>query len=230
MQSFDDLEIVEQEVPVYDKYALQKQRLLMNVTRSDKVISAISTWLMSFEGGVSKDVFMKQVAKLDFNDELAIEQLTRSKGRRSITKPRVVAPPLPEVGNIIQMLSEGNLYIAVNGGEGALRSYIRDTYQTLKSLGTTYVLDVNDLRLEWAEKSKPGKSGEMLRNSKDAEFLIVEGFQTPIDLPFYIGDAINAVRRYRVERNMPIISTYTRYRDKDRFFQYFKKYHVGRKR
>lgn len=227
MKSFDDLEKREQEPHVFiDKYVYQKQRLLFNITRSEKVCSAIEKWLMSFQGGMSKEAFIQQVSKLDYDDDLAISQIDKSMGKRSIQKKRVAMPPLQIAKDAVSMLAEGILFIAVAGAEKALHSYIRQTYQTLKGLGRTYVLDLNDMKLEWVDKFQKGKSPEMIQKAKDAEFLIVVGLETPLDLPFYIGDTVNTIRRYRVEKGLPIISTFARFREKEKFFEYFEKFSV----
>lgn len=227
MKSFDDLEKREQEPHVFiDKYVYQKQRLLFNITRSEKVCSAIEKWLMSFQGGMSKEAFIQQVSKLDYDDDLAISQIDKSMGKRSIQKKRVAMPPLPIAKDAVSLLAEGILFIAVAGAEKALHAYIRQTYQTLKGLGRTYVLDLNDMKLEWVDKFQKGKSPEMIQKAKDAEFLIVVGLETPLDLPFYIGDTVNTIRRYRVEKGLPIISTFARFREKEKFFEYFEKFSV----
>lgn len=229
MQDFDSVDFSSEniDIPHFDRYALQKQRLLFNVTRSELVCSALSDWLASFQGGMSKETFISQLSKLDVDDEVAIRQIQKSSGKRSICKIRSVQPPLPEMGDVIQMLASGNIFIAVSGREEPLHRFIRNTYQELKDLGRTYVLDLNDLRLEWVDKFQKGKSTQMLQKSKDSEFLIMVGFETPIDLPFYIGDTLNTLRRYRVEHKMPMISTFARFREKEKFFEYFKKYRVN---
>lgn len=225
MKTFNDLEEREQKEPSFiDKYVYQKQRLLFNLTRSQKVCSAIEKWLMSFEGGMSKETFIQQVSKLDYNDDRAISQIEKSMGKRSIQKRKSAYPTLPEVRDIVSMLADGILFIAVAGSERALHSYIRTTYQTLKGLGRTYVLDLNDMRLEWVSEYQKGKSPEMIQKAKEAEFLIIVGFEAPIDLPFYMRSTVSTIRRYRVERKLPIISTFSSFREKERFFTYFKKY------
>lgn len=227
MKSFDDLEKREQEPHVFiDKYVYQKQRLLFNITRSERVCSAIEKWLMSFQGGMSKEAFIQQVSKLDYDDDLAISQIDKSMGKRSIQKKRVAMPPLQIAKDAVSMLAEGILFIAVAGAEKALHAYIRQAYQTLKGLGRTYVLDLNDMKLEWVDKFQKGKSPEMIQKAKDAEFLIVVGLETPLDLPFYIGDTVNTIRRYRVEKGLPIISTFARFREKEKFFEYFQKFYT----
>lgn len=159
MKSFDDLEKREQEPHVFiDKYVYQKQRLLFNITRSERVCSAIEKWLMSFQGGMSKEAFIQQVSKLDYDDDLAISQIGKSMGKRSIQKKKVAMPSLPIAKDAVSMLAEGILFIAVAGAEKALHSYIRQTYQTLKGLGRTYVLDLNDMKLEWVDKFQKGKA------------------------------------------------------------------------
>lgn len=229
MKHFDDIQnepINDVSAPRFDKYELQKQRLLFNLTRSKIICDSVSLWLSSFEGGMSKETFLGQIAKLDSDDELALKQIELSMGKRTIAKKRTAKPPLPKAGDIIQMLASEKLFIAVAGREEPLQGYIRKTYQTLKSLGRTYVLDLNDMRLEWVDKFQKGKSVEMLQKAKDSEFLIVVGLETPLDIPFYMGDTLNTLRRYRVEHKMPIISTFARFREKEKFFEYFQKFSV----
>lgn len=227
MKTFDELEEREQKEPSFiDRYVYQKQRLLFNLTRSERVCSTIEKWLMSFEGGMSKETFIQQVSKLDYDDDIAISQIEKSMGRRSISKKRLSMPALPLAKDVISLLADGTLFIAVSGREEALHSYIRKSYQSLKSLGRTYVLDLNDMKLEWVDKFQKGRSPEMVQKAKDAEFLLVVGLETPLDLPFYIGDTLNTIRRYRVERELPIISTFARFREKEKFFEYFQKFYT----
>ena len=227
MKSFDELEEREQKEPSFiDRYVYQKQRLLFNLTRSERVCSAIEKWLMSFEGGMSKETFIQQVSRLDYDDDIAISQIEKSMGRRSISKKRLSMPALPLAKDVISLLADGTLFIAVSGREEALHRYIRQSYQALKSLGRTYVLDLNDMRLEWVDKFQKGRSPEMVQKAKDAEFLLVVGLETPLDLPFYIGDTLNTIRRYSVERELPIISTFARFREKEKFFEYFQKFYT----
>lgn len=228
MKHFDEIKIEQKEIeaPTFDKFRFQKQKLLFNVTRSTEICKLLETWLMSFEGGMSKQTFMSQVAKLDIDDDIAISQIDRSLGRRAISKAKTTLPPLPLADDAVNLLADGNLFIAVAGREKPLQNYIRNTYQTLKKLSNTYVLDLNDLKLEWLDKFQKGKSVGMLQNARDAEFLIIVGFETPIDLPYYIGDTLNTLRRYRIQNTMPIISTYAKFRHRDKFFEYFTKYSV----
>lgn len=227
MKHFEEILCTPQEPKKpFSRYDLQKDRLLMNVGRSDSIIEALRLWLNSFDGGISKELFQRQLHRLDTDDSLALKQISDSMGSRSIKKKKSVLPPLPPVGDVVQMLASGNLFIAVGGPEEALRKFIRKSYQTLKGLGRTYVLDLNDMRLEWVDKFQKGKSVEMLQKAKDSEFLIVVGLETPLDIPFYMGDALNTLRRYRVEHEMPIISTFARFRTKDKFFEYFNKFSV----
>lgn len=229
MKSFDDVEVAEEykEPPTFQKYDIQKQKLLFNLTRSKEVMDYVYQWLTSFEGGISKQTFLSQIGRLSSDDKVAVEQLKKSMGRRSIAKIRVALPPLPMADDVIQMLAKDILFIAVAGKEEALRAFIRNSYQTLKTCGTTYVLDLNDMRLEWVDKFQKGKSAQMLQKSKDSDFLIIVGLETPLDMPFYMGDALNTLRRYRVEHRLPMISTFARFREKEKFFEYFEKFRVN---
>ena len=228
MKSFNDLDVGNRDAEPLkiDKYRYQKQRLLFNLTRSEEVCHSIEKWLMSFEGGMSKETFIQQVSRLDFDDTIALSQLEKSMGKRAISKKRASMPKLPLAKDAVSLLADGTLFIAVSGTEKALHSYIRESYQVLKGLGRTYVLDLNDMKLEWVDKFQKGKSPEMIQKAKDADFLLIVGFETPLDLPFYIGDTVNTIRRYRVEKELPIISTFARFRESEKFFEYFEKFSV----
>ena len=228
MKQFDDIEMTSEDVePVaYDKYALQKQRLIFNVTREPKVCDALLRWLMSFQGGMSKEAFTSQIMKLSPQTSQAIEQIEKSLGKRSICKIKSTEKPYPPVGDIIQYLASGNIFIAVNGQERPLKTFIRNTYQTLKDLGRTYVLDMNELRLKWVDKYNQGESSVILRSAMDSEFLIVIGFEAPLHLESWIGDWFGSLRRYRVEKKMPIIMSFARFMEKTHTLQYFKLYSV----
>lgn len=228
MNDFDTLEVDRSSVapkPV-DKYYFQKQRLVFNMTRDSKVIDAVLAWLCSFEGGMSKETFNSQIVKLSFDDTEALSQLSRSMGHRSIYRSKLKRDSLPVAGDVVQMLADGTLFIAVTGQDKPLKKFIRSAYQTLKDLGKTYVLDLNELRLEWVEKYKKGRSQEILQRAKECDFLIIEGFQAPLDLPNYILDWINSIRRYRIDNELPMVSTYARFREKEFFFKNFSKYSV----
>lgn len=227
MKEFNQVEFIQPQEPVrMDRYGLQKQRLLFNLTRSQRVIDGVWNWLSSFEGGISKDVFMKQVSRLSFNDDEAVEQLERAKGTRCIPKRRKPVQEYPPVGDVVQLLASGVLFIAVNGQDRYIRSFIRSTYQTLKALGRTFVLDIDELRLIWTNKYSSGRSQEIKDLAMSSEFLIMVGWEAPLDLPVYLLDWVNSLRRYRVERKLPMISTFARFREKEMFFKDFKKYSV----
>lgn len=225
MKTFDDVDMTTEEVEHVnvDRFAFQKQRLLFNVTRSKEVCIALEKWLMSFDGGMSKQTFVSQVARLDSDDEVAVGQIEKSIGKRSIVKRKVVSEPLPRADKAVNMLADGTLFIAVAGRELNIRKYIRETYQTLRTLGDTFVLDMNELRLEWVDKYKKGRGEEILRKAKEAEFLIIVGFEAPMDLPNFILDWVNSLRRYRIDKKMPVISTFARFREKEFFFNEFVK-------
>lgn len=225
MKSFDDIEPEKVEPsPVYDKYSIQKQRLLFNVSRSKEVCDALAAWLQSFEGGMSKELFMKQIVKLNFDDDIAVDQINRSKGRRSIAKQK--RPTLPPMTDVIQLLANGTLFIAVNGTDKAIKKFVRNTYRTLKDLGKTFVLDLDELRIEWTDKYVFGNSKELLQKAKESEFLIIVGFEVPQELSRWIGDALGTLRRYRIEKNLPIVMPYARYLEEGRVLDNFTCYQV----
>lgn len=229
MQQFSEIEVRQQESEVpCDKYLFQKQRLLFNLTRSKEVCDAVYSWLISFQGGISKETFMGQISRLSFDDSEAIEQLSKSMGKRSIVKVRKFQEPLPSVGDVIQRLANDELFIAVNGREKQIKSFVRNTYQTLKDLGKTFVLDINELRLEWAEKYKKGRGQDIIQNARDCDFLIIIGFEAPMDLAPWIVDWWNSLRRYRIENSKPMIMLFGRFMERTdtQIWNYFKKYKV----
>lgn len=226
MRAFDEVEIIVPPEPVkIDKYALQKQRMLFLLARNKPVMDAINDWLLSFEGGMSKELFLAQTGRLSYDDGEALEQLRRSMGRRTIYKKKQVSD-YPLMGDVVQLMASDVLFIAVNGQDKAIKSFIRDTYQTLKSLGRTFVLDIDELRLVWTDKFSKGRSQEIRDSSMSCEFLIMVGWEAPLDLPRYLLDWVNSLRRYRVEHKLPMISTFARFREKEMFFKDFKKYCV----
>lgn len=227
MKSFDDIEVEDKtEAPKLDRYQIQKQRLLFNLTRSDKICSAIGKWLNSFDGGMSREAFMKQVLKLDFNDEIALQQLDKSYGKRCIQKKSLNKSSLPQAEDVVTLLARGDLFIAINGVDRAIRNYVRTSYQTLKTMGRAYVVDLNELKLMWTDKYNRGSSQEILTQARDAEFLFIVGLEAPLDLAPYIHDWLNSIRRYRIENGLPMIVPFARFREETIFFEYFKKFSV----
>lgn len=230
MKSFDELEIKQEENKPIDKTTFQKQRLLLNVARDKVIIDALNNWLLSFEGGISKELFMKQVYKLDWNNEVALQQIEKSRGKRSISKPHQIKNPLPVIKDIVQELAENNLFIAVAVTIYNIKEFVRNTYQTLKPLGNAFVLDLDDLRVNWVTKFEKGNSEQTLKSARDAEFLIIIGYEIPQDLARWIGDAVATVIRYRISKDLPIILTFNQSLDNGYLLNDLKQYVYKRER
>lgn len=225
MKTFDDIprEIKEVEAPVYDKYALQKQRLLFNVTRSQQVCDALGAWLSSFQGGMSKQVFMSQLARLDFDDSIALEQLKKSQGRRTIHKNKT---NLPKVPDIIQLLGKDKVFIAVTGNDSQIKGFVRSTYQTLKNYGNTVVLDLNELVVKWLDLFQSDEVRRICRQAQEAEFLIILGFEKPVDIPRHVDRWFDSLRRYRLQNRCPMIMPFARFRENSFLLEHFEKFSV----
>jgi len=223
MKLFENQPPVERKEPVkpeVDNSAFIKRNLMKSVDRSPEVYKAVEDWLFSFVGGISKISFQAQMKRLDWDDQKALAQLERAKGRRVIPlPPPPKMPPLPKP-LLEQMLDD--LYVAVYGRK--FRPAIKEVIQQLKTCGSVYVLSIEELIVEFKSYNNKGKSPQMIEQAIEADFLVIVDLEMTIHLEWHINEAIERIGRMREAQNKPIISTWNRYNDCNAFFERFKIY------
>ena len=189
MKDFFDLKKREQPTiqPVtQDKVYFIKRNLAIGVNRSEEVRQAILEWLLSFEGAILKKNFTNQLCRLELDDTVAIQQLKDSAGKRTIKLAPRQKPPKIDLKDIAYQLTVHKL-VAIEGKSGL--TLINKFRQTLPDLGL-YVLDVNELILEYVDYQHRGRAGELIESANRADVLFIMGLETPIALPYHIKDTL----------------------------------------
>ena len=223
MKLFENQPPVERKEPVKpeaDNSAFIKRNLMKSVDRSPEVYKAVEEWLFSFMGGISKISFQAQMKRLDWDDQKALAQLEKAKGRRIIPlPPPPKMPPLPQP-LMAQMLEDE--YVAVYGRK--FRPAIKEVIQQLRTCGNVYVLSIEELIVEFKSYNDKGKSPQMIEQAIEADFLVIVDLEMTIYLEWHIVEAIERIGRMREAQHKPIISTWNRYNDCNSFFERFKIY------
>ena len=168
-----------------EKEFFVKRSLARSINRDPDVQEAVLSWLTSFQGAMSKEQFNKQLCKLSVKNSEALTQLEKSKGRRVIQNvPREKPPKMP--APIIDLLAKYNS-VAIEAAAG--RKAIDDFLKTLPPSGI-YILDVNELILEYTDYQHRGKAGEIIDAAHKASILVIEGLEKPIALAYHIKDTL----------------------------------------
>lgn len=222
MKFFQDKKVERKEVkkPIVDNSAFIKKNLMKSVDRSQVVRDAVESWLFSFDGAMTKDRFEGQMKRLDFDDEKALLQLQKATGRRTVPLPPAPRPPTMEKGIVETMVED--TYVAVSGRR--CRKLIKEAVQELKKFGTVYVLSVEELIVEFKSFDEKGRGPQMIEQAIETDFLIIVDLEMPIHLEWHINEAIERIGRLREKAKKPIISTWNRFNDCNRFFERFKIY------
>ena len=210
----------EPERPVVDNAAFIKRNLMKSVDRNPEVYKAVEDWLFSFVGGISKVSFQAQLKRLDWNDEVALSQLEKAKGRRVIPlppPPKMPALPKPLVEQMLE-----DTYVAVYGRK--FKPAIKEVVAQLKECGNVFVLQMEDLILQFKDYYNKGKSPQMIEQAIECDFLVIVDLEMTIHLEWHIVEAIERIGRMREAKQKPIISTWNRYNDCNKFFERFKIY------
>ena len=163
------------EKPAEDRQLFIKRNLATTLDRIAEVKQAALDWLLSFDGGMSKKDFQLQMCKLSHDDSKAIQQFTDSNGKRTLKQvPRDKPPKLTE--SILSALARYKS-VAIEGAAGkkAINAFL-DTLPT----GGVYILDVNELVLEYVDYQHRGKAGELIEQANRADILIIDGLEKPI--------------------------------------------------
>ena len=224
MRLFEERNIKRKEVqkPAVDNSSFIKRNLMKSVDRSKEVRDAVERWLNSFDGAMTKKMFAHQMKRLDFDDEKALAQLERAKGRRIIPLPP--PPKLPKMEKTLLEHMVEDVYVAIAGRN--CKRVIKEAIEELKRYGTLYVLSVEELIVEFKSYDEKGASPHMIEQAIDSDFLVVVDLEMPIHLEWHIREAINRIGRLREKAEKPIISTWNRFNDVNDFFARFKIYSV----
>lgn len=222
MKFFQDKKVERKEIekPVVDNSAFIKQNLMKSVDRSQVVREAVEKWLFSFDGAMTRDRFEGQMRRLDFDDEKALLQLQKAVGRRTIPLPPAPRPPKMEKGIVETMVED--TYVAVSGRRH--KKLIKEAVQELKKFGDVYVLSIEELIVEFKSFNEKGKGPQMIEKAIETDFLIIVDLEMPIHLEWHINEAIERIGRLREKSKKPIVSTWNRFNDCNRFFERFKIY------
>lgn len=217
MKLFEEQVIVEKVVtpPVVDNSTFIKNNLMKSVERSGKVYDAIQRWLHSFVGAISKVAFQKQLNRLSSEEQVALTQLEKAIGKRTIPyAPTPQAPPL--VRPLIEEMVE-HTFVAIYGKK--FKHEIKSAIDELKPLGRVFVLSVEELILEFKSYKDKGKSQQMIDNAIECDFLFIVDLERSIHLDRRIVEAIERIGRFR--KGKPIISTWNKFNDCKEFFNQF---------
>ena len=222
MKLFEDKPVEHKEIakPVVDNSNFIKKNLMKSVDRAPEVYKSVEDWLFSFQGAMSKASFEAQMKRLDWDDQKALAQLEKAKGRRIIPlSPPPKMPPLPKP-LVEQMLED--TYVAVYGRK--FKSAVKEAISQLKTCGDLYVLSIEELILQFKSYSDKGKAPQMIDKAIDCDFLVIVDLEMTIHLEWHINEAIERIGRMREAKHAPIISTWNRYNDCNEFFKRFKIY------
>ncbi len=215
-------EAIEIEKPKVDNAHFVKQNLMKSVDRSPEVRKAVEDWLYSFEGALTKKAFAYQLSRLDFDDSKALEQLERAKGRRTIPLPPPPKLPVMQKPLIAQMADD--VYVAIRGR--GFKKAVKEVIPQLRQYGSVYVLRMEEFILEFKSYENKGNAYTMIQDAIDADFLIVLDLEIPMKLEWHVNEAIERIGRMREEKNLPIIASWNRFNDCNRFFSRFKMYEI----
>lgn len=225
MKLFENQPPVERKEPVkpeIDNSAFIKRNLMKSVDRSPEVYKAVEEWLFSFIGGISKISFQAQMKRLDWDDQKALAQLEKAKGRRIIPlPPPPKMPPLPKP-LVEQMVDE--TFVAVTGRK--FRPAIKEVIKQLKECGDVYVLPIEELILQFKGYEDKGSAPKMIDRAIECDFLVIVDLEMTIHLEWHISEAIERIGRMREAKKAPIISTWNRYNDCNKFFERFHIYSI----
>ena len=208
--------------PAVDSSQYIKQNLMKNVMRSDSVYKAVEEWLFSFQGAMSKDIFLQQMKRLDFDDSKALAQLEKARGKRAIPLPP--PPPMPVLERpLLEVLIEDRM-VAVFGR--AFKSVVKKALAELRAEGTVYVLSVEKLILQFKSYDDKGTAPQMIQDAIECDFLFIADLEIPIHLEWHIVEALERIGRQRKQGKKVILSTWNRFNDCNRFFEMFKIYDI----
>lgn len=211
------------EPPKSDSSAYIKSNLMKSVDRDEATRKLIEEWLFSFEGAITRKMFDQQIKRLSYDAATAAQQLQRAKGRRSIPLP----PPeqKPSLQQPLYMQMAEDTFVAVYGRK--FKPAIKEAVKTLRELGEVYVLQVEELILQFKSYDDKGTAPQMIDKAIECDFLFVVDLEMPIHIEWHVHEAISRIGRRREAMKKPIISTWCRFNDVNDFFERFKIYHVG---
>lgn len=210
-------EIVINEPEPFDSSQYVKMNLMKAVDRDPETRRLIQDWLFSFEGAITKAMFQQQLKRLSNDADTAASQLLRAHGKRTIPLPPPERKPALQKPLVEQMLEDK--FVAVCGR--GFKKAIKDAVKMLREAGEVYVLQVEELILQFKSYDDKGSAPGMIDKAIDADFLVIVDLEMPIHIEWHIHEAIARIGRRREAQGKPIISTWCRFNDVNDFFERF---------
>lgn len=199
MRSIDDMPSRKHaepvETPQYDPRQLAiKRNLAKGLDRSDAIKEAVYQWLVSMNGGMNKKTFSLQMVKLSNDDEIALKQLADSKGSRTLKQAPRKIPPKLDTDIYTALADYHSVAIEMYAGKKIIDKFINETPK-----GGLYVLDVNELILEYVDYQHRGRAGEIIEAATRASILVVTGLQKSISMAYHIRDTLYQIASVRAK-------------------------------
>ena len=223
MKLFEQLQPTKREEEVVlkaDSSAFIKENLLKSVDRDECTRELVRDWLYSFEGALTKKMFDQQMKRLDYDPAIAAQQLAKAKGRRTIPLPPPEKKPRLTQPLMAQMVDD--MYVAVCGR--GYKAAIKDAVKSLREVGDVYILQVEELILQFKSYEDKGSAPQMIDRAIECDFLVIVDLEIPIHIEWHVHEAISRIGRKRESAKKPIISTWNRFNDVNDFFERFKVY------
>lgn len=228
MKKFDEIEIENNDTVIQQpKVEFQKAGLLRSVgDYSIAVLDAIEKWLFSFPTGMTKDAFQRQLANLDKDSAIAVEQLKAAHGFRVIRKHKEEFPKLGK--SYIQCIADGQLLVTIDGERKSCETFVKAAIKDLKPYGSVYVLDCAVVFAELKSARERGTTDEMISTAKKCDFLIMENLAQPIG---YVSNVacweLIALVNYRAEQHKPVLARHNEYKGLKPVYEKCPIYSVG---
>lgn len=213
MKFFDEIEPNKTDVIIQQpKVEFQKAGLLRSVGDfSVEVLGAIEKWLFSFPTGMTKDAFQRQIAHLDSDPKIALQQLHDAYGYRVIRPHKESFPVLSK--SFLECIADEKLFITITGKRKVCEKYVLDAIHALRAYGSVYVLDCAIVFSELKSSRERGSTDDLLSKAQKCDFLIIEGLAQDIG---YVSNvacwSLVSLVNARVGQNKPILARYNSYK------------------
>lgn len=175
-----------------DRQVFIKRNLANGLDRSEAVRQAALQWLLSFPSGMSKKDFQLQMVKLSDDDKLAMEQFVNSTGKRTLKQVPRQKPPKLDTDIYTALAKYQSVILEMAEGKKEIDKFLKTVPK-----GGLYVLDVNELILEYTDYQHRGRAGEIIEAANRANILVVMGLQKSISLAYHMRDTLYQIAAVR---------------------------------